>query len=82
MEAILARGAPVDAPDAQGVTALMKSIQAGRAAAAALLRRYGASLDQRDAAGVSARDMALSNDDPQLNQALGLDAEDQKLGSQ
>jgi len=69
---LLAEGTPVDAPDSEGETALMKSIQANRPAAAALLRRHGASLDRTNRAGISARDMATSIDDPQLNRALGL----------
>jgi hypothetical protein len=72
LEALLARGGAVDAPDADGETALMKSIQADHAAAAALLRRHGASLDRRNHAGVSARDMAAAIGDAELNQAVGL----------
>ena len=37
-----------------------------------LLRRHGASLDRINRNGVSARDMAASIDDPDLNRALGL----------
>jgi len=70
--ALLAKGVPVDAPDDDSETALMKSIQAGQPATAALLRRRGASLDLKNHAGVSARDMATSIDDPKLNRALGL----------
>jgi len=73
LEALLAQGAPVDATDADGDTALMKSVEADQPAAAALLRRHGASLDQRNRAGLSARDMAMKTDDPALNHALGLD---------
>jgi hypothetical protein len=72
VEALLEHGAPVDSPDAEGDTALMKSIQADRSAAAALLRRYGASLDQKNHAGESARDMARAKGDAGLNQAIGL----------
>ena len=72
LETLLAQGAPVDAPDRAGETALMKSIQARNPAAAALLRRHGASLDRTNRRGVSARDMAASIDDPELNRALGL----------
>ena len=72
LTALLAQGTPVDAPDSDGETALMKSIQANRPAAAALLRRHGASLDRTNRAGVSARDMATSIDDPELNRALDL----------
>jgi hypothetical protein len=72
LTALLAQGTPVDAPDSDGETALMKSIQANRPPAAALLRRHGASLDRTNRAGVSARDMAALINDPELNQALGL----------
>ena len=72
LEALLGQGVPVDAPDAGGTTALMKSIQTDQPAAAALLRRHGASLDQRDRTGVSARDMAAAKDDPALDQAIGV----------
>ena len=71
--ALLDQGAAVDAPDADGDTALMRSIQAGHAAVAALLRRHGASLDRRNHAGQSARDMAAAKGDARLNRALGLD---------
>jgi uncharacterized protein YjgD (DUF1641 family) len=50
----------------------MKAVQANQPAAAALLRRHGADLDQKNRAGVSARDMAGAMDDPELNRALGL----------
>jgi hypothetical protein len=73
LAALLADGAPVDAVDAEGETALMKSIQANRPAAAALLRRRGASLDRQNQAGVSAREMARRLDDAELNHALGID---------
>lgn len=73
LTALLAQGTPVDAPDSEGETALMKSIQARNPAAAALLRRHGANLDRTNRAGVSARDMAASIDDPELNRALGLE---------
>jgi hypothetical protein len=70
---LLADGIPVDALDAEGETALMKSIQAGQPAAAAVLRRHGASLDRRNRDGESARDMATAADDAELDRALGLD---------
>jgi hypothetical protein len=73
VKALLDRGVPVDAPDADGDTALMKSIRADHPAAAALLRRNGASLDHKNHAGESPRDMATAKGDPELNQALGLD---------
>jgi hypothetical protein len=70
--ALLAKRVAVDAPDEEGDTALMKAIQADQPAAAALLRRHGASLDRKNRAGVSARDMAASIGDAELNRALGL----------
>jgi hypothetical protein len=72
VERLLEHGAPVDSPDADGETALMKSIEADRPAAAALLLRHGASLDQTNHAGESARDMARDKGDAELNQAIGL----------
>ena len=72
METLLAQGVPVDAADAAGTTALMKSIEADQPAAAALLRRHGASLEKRNRAGVSVREMAAAKNDPELDQALGL----------
>jgi hypothetical protein len=72
LKALLARGVPVDAPDDEGETALMKAIQADQPAAAALLRRHRASVDLKNRAGVSARDMATAMDDAELNRALGL----------
>jgi hypothetical protein len=72
LTALLSEGMAVDAPDANGETALMKAVQANRPAAAALLRRYGARLDLRNRAGRSARDMAEALADPELDEALGL----------
>ncbi|MFI4936604.1 MAG: ankyrin repeat domain-containing protein, partial [Caulobacterales bacterium] len=72
MDALLEQGAPVDTPDAEGNTALIKSIQADHPAAAALLRRHGASLDRKNSAGESARDIATAKGDAELNQAIGL----------
>ena len=72
MKTLLTQGVPVDAPDADGKTALMQSIGADRPAVAALLRRHGASLDTLDSTGQSARDMAAAKGDAALNQALGL----------
>jgi hypothetical protein len=73
IEALLAKGVPVDAPDADGNTALMRSIQADHPAAAGLLRRHGASLDRKNHAGQSARDMATAIGDADLDQAIGLE---------
>jgi ankyrin repeat protein len=72
MTAVLALGVPVDAADEDGETALMKAVQADQPAAAALLRRHGASLDRKNHAGASARDMAAAIGDAELNRALGL----------
>ena len=70
---LLAQGVAVDGPDADGNTPLMKSILAGRPDTAALLRRYGASLDRKNRSGVTARDMAKMKNDPGLDRAIGLD---------
>ncbi|HLZ75644.1 ankyrin repeat domain-containing protein [Phenylobacterium sp.] len=70
--ALLAKGAAVDLPDEAGDTALMKSVRADHPAAAILLRRHGASLDRRNRAGESARDLAARVGDPELDRALGL----------
>jgi hypothetical protein len=72
IEALLAQGVPVDAADENGETALMRSIEAGRRDAVALFRRHGASLDLKNRAGVSARDMAAMKHDDALDEALGL----------
>jgi hypothetical protein len=50
----------------------MESIQADHPAAAALLRRHGASLDRKNHAGERARDMAAAKGDAELNKAIGL----------
>lgn len=73
VQTLLDHGVPVDAPDSQGVTALMRSIQADHAETAALLVRSGADPDRQNGAGVSARDMAAKMNDPKLNQALDLE---------
>lgn len=72
-QALLDQGAPVDAPDADGDTALMKSIRADHPAVAGLLRRHGASLDRENRASESARDLATAKDDPALSRAIGLE---------
>jgi hypothetical protein len=72
VEGLLRGDAPVDAADAEGDTALMKSVQADHSAAAALLVRHGASLDKKNRAGRSARDMAKAIGDADLDKALGL----------
>ena len=64
---------PVDGADADGETALMKSIRADQPATAALLIHRGASLDKKNSAGLSPRDLAIQINDPALNHALGLD---------
>jgi hypothetical protein len=73
VSALLEAGAEVDAPDGEGVTALMRAVQRKHAEAALLLRNYGADLDRKNRAGVSARDMAAKLGDPELNRALGLE---------
>jgi ankyrin repeat protein len=71
-QSLLDDGVPVDSADSGGDSPLMKAIQSDRPAAAALLVRRGASLDRRNRAGMSARDMAAAKDDPALNRALGV----------
>ena len=66
-------GAAVDATDDKGDSALMKAVEADRPATAAVLVRHGASLDQRNNAGSSPRDVAAGKDDPALKRALGLE---------
>jgi len=73
VSALLRRGVPVDAPDDEGETALMKAVRGNHPDAAALLRRQGASLDLRSQAGQSARDLAASIGDAELDRALGLE---------
>ena len=75
IRSLLAKGAPIDAADDDGETALMKAVQANRPGAVALLRRRGANLDLKNHAGASARDMAASIADAKLNRALGLEPE-------
>ena len=73
VEELLNRQIPVDVADANGETALMKSIRADQPVTAALLIRHGASLDKKNKAGLSARDLAMQINDPALNHALGLE---------
>ena len=70
---LLNRQISVDAADADGETALMKSIRADQPPTAALLIRHGASLDKMNNAGLSARDLAAQINDPALNRALGIE---------
>ena len=72
VQELLDRHIPVDSADANGETALMKSVRADQPATAALLIRYGASLDKKNNAGFSARDLATQINDPALKRALGL----------
>jgi ankyrin repeat protein len=72
VQELLDRHIPVDSADADGETALMKSVRADQPATAALLIRYGASLDKKNKAGLSARDLAAQVNDPALERALGL----------
>jgi hypothetical protein len=70
---LLAQGAPVDARDSDGETALMKSVRANQPQTAALLRRRGADPELENRAGVSARQMAEAADNPVLERALAPD---------
>jgi ankyrin repeat protein len=72
VKALLAKGVPVDAPDANGETALMRSVRADQPVVAALLLAHGASLDRENRTGQSARDIAAAIDDPRIDKALGL----------
>lgn len=72
VEALLAQGAFADAADANGDTPLIKAVRSDHPASASVLRRYGASLDRRNDAGESARDLAAAKEDPALDRALGL----------
>jgi len=72
VQEFLDRHIPVDSADADGETALMKSVRADQPATAALLIRHGASLDRKNNAGFSARDIAMQVNDPALKRALGL----------
>ena len=74
VENLLARGVPIDAPDADGDTALMKAVTVGHWRTVAVLRRHGASLDRKNRAGRSVRDIAESMDNDEAGQALGLRA--------
>ena len=70
---LLSRQIPVDVADRDGETALMKSVRADQPTTAALLIHHGASLDKKNKAGLSARDLAAQVNDPVLNRALGLE---------
>ncbi|HEY3799055.1 MAG TPA: ankyrin repeat domain-containing protein [Caulobacteraceae bacterium] len=70
VEALLKAGAPVDAADAEGDTALMMSIEADHPAVAAMLVQHGADPDQPNHDGQSARDLAKAVGDPKLDAAL------------
>lgn len=69
---LLSRETPIDALDDDGETALMKAVQARQLDAVALLRRRGASLDLKNHAGRSVRDMAAALADPEIDKALGI----------
>lgn len=73
VQELLDRQIPVDVADANGETALMKSVRADQPATAAVLIHHGASLDKKNNAGLSARDLAADINDPALNHALGLE---------
>jgi hypothetical protein len=73
VQQLLNRQVPVDVADTNGETALMKSIRADQPATAGILIHHGASLDKKNNAGLSARDLAAHINDPALNHALGLE---------
>jgi hypothetical protein len=72
IRALLATGVPIDAQDADGNTALMKSVEADQPAAAALLRRHGASVRRKNHAGQDAQDLARAAGDAELDKAVGV----------
>ena len=72
VDALLDQGVPVDAADDAGKTALMESVQADHPATAAALRQHGASVERKDRAGESARDMATRKGDAELEKAIGV----------
>jgi ankyrin repeat protein len=67
VELLLARGAPLDAADNRGRTALMTAAELGRAALVDVLLRHGADRDLRDKAGKTALQLAA---DPRVREAL------------
>ena len=69
---LIARGARVDAADADGDTALIVAVRSDKPEVAALLRRHGASLGHRNQAGESARSLAAALADPEMDRALRL----------
>jgi hypothetical protein len=73
VQELLDRHIPVDNADADGETALIKSVRADQPATAALLIRNGASLGKKNNAGFSARDLATQVNDPALKRALGIE---------
>jgi len=72
VEALLAQGVPVDAPDRNGTTALMMSILADQPTSIVVLRLHGASVDRKDHAGRSAKDIAADQHDPEIDEAIAL----------
>ena len=73
VETLLTQGTPIDAPDADGNTALIVSIVADHPDVAAVLQQHGASLEHRNHTGQSARDLAKASGDAALGRALGLE---------
>ncbi|HEY3948606.1 ankyrin repeat domain-containing protein [Phenylobacterium sp.] len=71
VEALLDRGVPVDGADDDGETPLMKAVKADEPEIVALLVSRHASLDRRNKAGRSVRDMAAAAGDAKLKAALG-----------
>ncbi len=70
VEAALDRGAPVDAPDENGDTALILSVRGGHVATTALLRRRGADPERSNVAGDSAAALATASGDVRLQEAV------------
>ena len=64
IEALLDRGARVDAKDKEGRTALMLAARSGEAAAVRLLLAKGARVTDRDAAGLGPLEWARRGNDP------------------
>lgn len=70
VEVALSRGAPVDAPDVNGDTALILSVRGAHTATAALLRSHGADPERKNLAGMSATALASGSGDAKLEDAV------------
>lgn len=69
-QAILGKGADVNAPDAQGRTALMLAVEKGHALVVQVLLSAGADVNAKDAQGRTAANRAQENNFPLILQAL------------